>query len=491
MPEEELIKERIRKLEEIRKMGINPYAYRYDVKDYAEEIKQKFSKLEKEEKTKHKVSIAGRIIAVREMGKAAFANLQDSTGKIQFYLKKDDVGEKQYKLFRLLDIGDIIGIQGTVFKTKTGELSVYVEKLELLSKSLRPLPEKFHGLKDEEVRYRKRYLDLTANPEVKEVFMKRAKIYSAIREFLDKKGFVEVQTPILQTQYGGANARPFVTKINAWDMTMYLRIAYELHLKRLIVGGFSRIYDLSSCFRNEGVDRTHNPEFAMMEVQWAYADYNDTMELTEKLWEYVAKKVLGTTVIGYEGKKIDLKAPWKRLTIKQAIKKYADIDVDKLSDSQLKDLIRKHKIECRPARGFMISSLFEELCEKKIIEPTHITDHPKGSCPLAKPHRADPELIERVEPFINGWEVGNCYSELTDPLVQNQLLKEQAEKGRGGDEESHPMDEDYINALEQGLPPNAGIGVGIDRMVMLLTGSNSIRDVLLFPIMKPEEKVKK
>jgi len=487
--EEQLIQERKRKLEELKQLGINPYAYSFDQKDHANEIQDKYKKLKKEETTKEKVKVAGRIVLLRKMGKASFVHLQDGTGKIQLYLREDDVGKNEYKLLKKIDIGDFLGVEGTVFKTKTGETTVYVKKFEILCKSLKPLPEKFHGLKDDEIRYRQRYLDLIMNPEVKEVFLKRSKIYQAIREFLHNKGFIEVQIPILQTQYGGANARPFITKINAWNIPMYLRIAYELHLKRLIVGGFEKIYDLSSCFRNEGVDKTHNPEFAMMEIQWAYADYNDAMKLTEELWEYVAKKVLGKTTIEYNGKKIELKAPWKRLTVKQALKKFADIDADKLSDEQLFKLIEKNRIEYkgRLKRGEMISLLFEELCEDKIIQPTHIFDHPKESCPLAKPHRKDSELIERIEPFMNGWEVGNCYSELINPIIQRKLLEEQAKKGRGGDEESHPMDEDYINALEHGLPPNAGIGIGVDRMVMLLTGADSIRDVLLFPIMKPEE----
>ncbi|MBW2966067.1 lysine--tRNA ligase [Candidatus Woesearchaeota archaeon] len=489
MTEEQLIQERKRKLEELKQLGINPYPYSFDQRNHAAEINEKYKKLKKEEKTKDKAKVAGRIMQLRRMGRASFVHLQDASGKLQLYFREDDVGKKEYKLLKKIDIGDIIGVEGTVFKTKTGEVTVYVKRFEILTKSLKPLPEKFHGLRDEEIRYRQRYIDLIMNPEVKEVFLKRAKIYQAIREFLNEKGFVEVQTPILQTQYGGAAARPFLTKINAWDMKMYLRIAYELHLKRLIVGGFERIYDLSSCFRNEGVDRTHNPEFAMMEIQWAYADYNDAMKLTEELWEYVAKKVLGKTVIEYNGKKIDVKAPWKKLTVKQALKRFADIDADKLSDEQLFKLIEKNRIEHKgkPNRGEMIALLFEELCEAKIIQPIHIIDHPKETCPLAKPHRKDPELIERVEPFMNGWEVGNCYSELINPIVQRKLLEEQAKKGRGGDEESHPMDEDYINALEHGLPPNAGIGVGVDRMVMLLTGSSSIRDVLLFPIMKSEE----
>ena len=424
------------------------------------------------------------------MGKASFFQIQDQSGKLQIYLTQDDLGEKQYHLFaKKTDTGDIIGVKGTIFKTRMGEVTVKASAIQFLAKSLIIMPEKFHGLKDEELRYRQRYVDLIVNPEVKDVFIKKAKIYRAIREFLHHRGFIEVQTPILQTEYGGANARPFLTKINAWDMKMYLRIAYELHLKRLIVGGFEKIFDLSSCFRNEDADRTHNPEFAMMEIQWAYADYNNAMKLTEELWESVAKTVLGTTIIGYQGKKIDLKAPWKRLTMKDALKTLAKIDVDKLSTEELYNLIRNYNIEYEGdiIRGTMIFRLFEELCEDKLIQPTHIIDHPKESCPLAKPHRKNPELIERVEPFINGLEVGNCYSELTDPFLQRKLLEEQAARRRGGDQEAHPLDEDYLRALEFGLPPNTGIGIGVDRMVLLLTGQESIRDVILFPTMKPKD----
>lgn len=487
MGEAELIKDRERKLKEIRDFGSNPYAYNFDVKNSAKELHDKFSKLKKEEKTKTKVSIAGRVMALRDMGKAAFGNIQDQTGKIQFYIRKEDVKD-QYKIFKRLDLGDIIGIKGIIFKTKTGELSIWVHDFQLLTKSMRPLPEKFHGLKDTELRYRQRYVDLIVNPEVKEVFLKRAKIYQSIREFLDKKGFVEVQTPILQTQYGGGHAKPFVTSINAWNMPMYLRIAYELHLKRLLVGGLEKVYDLSSCFRNEGVDKTHNPEFAMMEIQMAYGDYNDAMKLTEELWEFVAKKANGSTKLDYQGTKIDLKSPWKRMTMVDALRKFAKIDVDKLDDEQLNDLVKQHKIDCERTRGHMILGLFEELVEDKLIQPIHITDHPAETSPLAKRHRKNPDFVERVEPFINGWEVGNCYSELLDPRLQKKLLEEQVEKGRGGDEEAHPMDEDYIKALEYGLPPNTGIGIGVDRMIMLLTNSESIRDVILFPIMKPEQE---
>ncbi|MBS3152825.1 lysine--tRNA ligase [Candidatus Woesearchaeota archaeon] len=489
--EEEIFNQRLKKIEEIKSLEINPYPYKFDQKNHSKEILEKYKNLDKEEKTKDNVSLAGRIMSLREMGKASFGHIQDVSGKIQFYIREDQVGEKIYTLFKKLDLGDIIGITGTVFRTKTGEISILIKELELLVKSLRPLPEKFHGLKDTEIRYRKRYVDLIVNPEVKETFVKRAKIYKAIREFLDQRGFIEVRTPILQTQYGGANARPFITKINAWNMKMYLRIAYELDLKRLIVGGFEKIYDLSSCFRNEDADRTHNPEFAMMEIQWAYADYHDAMKLTEELWEYTAKEILGTTIIEYGGNKINLKAPWKRLTVKDALKELTNVDVDKLKDLDLLKLIDQHKIEYenKPSRGEIIMLLFEKLCEHKLIQPTHIIDHPKESCPLARIHRKDQNLIERIEPFINGFEVGNCYTELNDPILQRKLLEEQAKKGRGGDEEAHPMDEDFVQSMEFGLPPNTGIGVGVDRMIMLLTGAESIRDVILFPTMKPENLV--
>jgi lysyl-tRNA synthetase class 2 len=479
---------RKQKLKELREKGINPYPYSFDQKHHAAEINSKYEKLKPEEQTKDKVSVAGRIMQLRSMGKIAFVHVQDQSGKVQLYFRENDLGKDKYKLLKKFDIGDIIGAKGKVFKTKKGEVTIYVDDFEMLTKSLLPLPEKWHGLKDDEIRYRQRELDLISNPKVKEDFMKRAEIYKAIREFMDKKGFMEVQTPILQTQYGGANARPFVTKVNAWDMKMYLRIAYEIHLKKLIVGGFEKIFSIGSCFRNEGVDKTHNPEFAMMEIQWAYKDYEDTMKITEELWEYVAKKVNGTTKVEYGGKKIDLKAPWKRIRMVDAIKKYAEIDIEKMSDDEIADFAAKHNIECKPfSRGEAIAGIFEAFVEEKLVQPTHIYDHPRETSPLAKPHRKDPRFVERVEAFINGWEVGNNYSELTDPIVQREQLDEQAKKGRAGDEEAHPLDESYITALKYGLPPNAGTGIGIDRMVMLLTGAESIRDVIIFPIMKPEE----
>ncbi|MBW2967346.1 lysine--tRNA ligase [Candidatus Woesearchaeota archaeon] len=484
--ENRLIKERIDKLKALREAGIDPYPYSFDKTHHAKEITERYSDLKPEDKTNDKVAVAGRIMQLRRMGKATFMHIQDETGRLQLYLRADDVGKDEYNLLKKYDLGDFIGAKGYIFATKTGEVSVYTEKFELLSKSIRPMPEKFHGLKDKEVRYRKRYLDLMVNPEVKETFLKRAKILKAIREFLDERGFVEVQTPILQPIYGGGNARPFETSINAWDMKMYLRIAYELHLKRLIVGGFEKIYDLGYCFRNEGSDKTHNPEFSMMEIQWAYADYNDAMKLTEELWAHVAKEVTGGTKVNYQGTEIDLKTPWRKMSMTDALKEFADIDVGPLSVDQLKDLLNGYNIdyEGELTKGLAILLLFEELVEDKLIQPIHIIDHPKEACPLAKIHRENPELIERSEPYINGWEIGNLYSELIDPMLQRQLLEEQAKMLRGGAEEAHPMDEDYIQALEHGLPPNAGIGVGVDRMMMLLTDSESIRDVILFPTMR-------
>jgi len=484
--ENKLISERKRKLGDIKNLGIDPYPYRYQVDSNALKVAQEFQGLSDGDKSDQERSLAGRIMSWRAMGKAIFCHIQDQSGQIQVYLRQDTIGDELFNLTKLLDIGDFIGVKGKVFKTKKGEVSIFADAFELLSKSVRPLPEKFHGLKDPEIRYRKRYLDLIMNPDVKEIFIKRAKIYKAIRQFLDERDYIEVQTPILQTQYGGANARPFVTNINAWNMPMYLRIAYELHLKRLTVGGLERVYDLSSCFRNEGVDKTHNPEFAMMEIQTAWEDYNYTMELVEQLWEAVAIQVNGSTVIDYNGTKIDFKAPWKRQTMKDALKEHAGIEVDGMSDEDMQKKLSDLKVECPDKRGLMIAALFEELVEDKLIQPVHITDHPVETCPLAKLHRDDKALIERVESFANGWELGNYYSELVDPEIQKEHFKEQVERGRGGDDEAHPMDEDYIKALEYGLPPNAGIGIGIERMVMLMTGSDSIRKAILFPTMKPK-----
>lgn len=489
-PEHHLIQERIRKLNELKELGVEPYPYSYEVTHKASDIREKYDKLKEEEKTKDKVKVAGRIMQLRKMGKASFAHLQDSSGKIQFYIRQDDVGEDQYKVLKKCDIGDIVGVEGVIFKTKTGEVSIYVEKFDMLCKTLRPLPEKFHGLQDTEIRYRQRYLDLIMNSDVKDVFIKRTRIIKAVKEFMDSKGFLEVETPVLQTVYGGAEARPFVTHINAWNMSMYLGVSPELFLKRLIVGGYDKVYTVCKNFRNEGVDKTHNPEFTMLEFYQAYVDYTEVMKLTEEMFDFVAKKVNGTTKIKVDGVELDLKAPWPRLSVKEALKKYADIDVDKLDDAELKAKLLGYNVEYEGdfTRGLAITLLFEELVEDKLTQPVFIIDFPKEASPLCKKKRGDDELIEKVEPYINGWELGNGYSELNDPILQKELLSAQAEELRAGFEEKHPMDEDFINSIEVGLPPTGGMGIGIDRMIILLTEQSSLRDVLLFPTMKPEVK---
>ncbi len=489
--ENRLVQEKIRKLNELKELDVNPYPYSYDKTHNSAEIKQKHDGLAAEEKTEDKVKVAGRIMQMRNMGKAAFVHIQDETGKIQLYFRKDDIGEK-YKLLKKVDIGDIVGVEGTVFKTKTGEVSVYVSDYDILCKSIQTLPEKFHGLKDDELRYRKRELDLIMNPEVKEIFVKRAKILKYIREFLDEKGFIEMTTPILQTQYGGANARPFETKINAWNMPMYLKISPELFLKRLMVGGFEKIYDMNYNFRNEGVDKTHNPEFYMIEYYWAYADREKIMELTEELWEYVALKVNGVTHVEREGVKIDFKRPWNQIKMADAIKEHINADLSNMTDEEIQDIMRGYNVEYEGDfnRGTAMALLFEELCEDKLIQPTHVLDHPIESTPLCKPTKYDPKLVERTEFYVNGWECGNGYSELNDPILQRQLLEQQAEQLRAGAEEAHPMDEAFVNAIETGMPPAGGLGFGVDRMVILLTGADSIRDVIPFPTMKPEQQNK-
>ncbi|MBI5871942.1 lysine--tRNA ligase [archaeon] len=484
-----LVKERVKKLEQIRKLGINPYPYSFEKTESSLRIIEKYGKLKAGEHARKKISIAGRIISLRGMGKAGFGHIQDNEGKIQFYVKEDILKEK-YKVFNLLDIGDFIGIKGKVFRTQKGEITVLAEGIEVLCKGLRPLPEKFHGIKDMEIRYRQRYVDLIANPEVKQIFIKRAKIINLVREFLLGKGFVEVDIPLLQPIYGGANAKPFKTHINAWDMDMYLSISPELYLKRLIVGGFEKVFTITKCFRNEGVDKTHNPEFTMMECYSAYEDYNDMMGLVEDICIYVAKKMIGGTRIEYQGRNIELKKPWRRISMKDALKEYADIDVDALDDEKIKGLLEKNNIVLAGeyVRGIAIDALFKELVEAKLIQPVFIMDHPKETTPLCKEHRKDINLIERFEPFINGWEIGNAYSELNEPILQKELLKEQEEAGRAGNEEAHPYDEDFLRALEYGMPPTGGLGLGIDRIVMLFTNATSLREVILFPTMRKEEK---
>ncbi len=482
----QLMKVRREKLEELEKNGQNPFNItKFNVTNTSGEIKEKYEEFEQKD-----VTIAGRMIAKRIMGKASFCTIQDSTGKIQSYVSTNDLGEESYKAFKKFDIGDIIGITGFVFKTRTEEISVHAKEVTLLSKSLRPLPEKFHGLKDPDLRYRQRYTDLIVNPEVKETFIIRSKIISNIRKILEEKGYLEVETPILNTISGGATARPFITHHNALNIDMYLRIALELNLKRLIVGGFDKVFELGRSFRNEGMDIRHNPEFTMLELYAAYEDYNDMMNLTEELFSRTAKDVLGTTTITYQGQEINLAPGWKRITMIDAIKEVTNIDFNEInSDEEAVKLAKEHNIEIpdkiKETRGDIISLFFDEYVEKTLIQPTFIYDYPVEISPLAKKKKEDTRLTERFEVFIGGREYGNAFSELNDPIDQYERFKKQVEARNAGDEEAGMMDEDYIQALEIGLPPTGGLGIGIDRLVMLLTDSASIRDVLLFPTMKP------
>lgn len=481
-----LMKIRREKLEELQSAGKDPFEItKYNRVETAGEIKSNYEKYEEKD-----VSIAGRIIAKRIMGKASFCTIQDSDEKIQSYVSINDLGEESYKAFKTFDIGDIIGIKGFVFKTRTEEISVHAKEVVLLSKSLRPLPEKFHGLKDTDLRYRQRYVDLIMNPEVKKTFETRSKIISQIRSILDEKGFLEVETPILNTISGGATAKPFITHHNALDLPMYLRIATELNLKRLIVGGYDKVYEMGRIFRNEGMDIRHNPEFTTIELYAAYQDYNDMMDITEELFTKCAMKVLGTTKIVYQEQNIDLTPGWKRITMIDSIKEACGIDFNEIdTDEEAVALAKEKKIaipdKTKETRGDVISLFFDEYVEKTLIQPTFIYDYPVEISPLAKRKPSDQRLTERFEIFIGGREYGNAFSELNDPIDQCERFKKQVEARKAGDEEAGMMDEDYINALEYGMPPTGGIGIGIDRMVMLLTDSASIRDVLLFPTMKP------
>lgn len=484
--ENKLVKERINKLNEIRSWGINPYPYTFDKKHSTVDLISKYSDLEAEEKRDVKVSIAGRIMFLRNMGKAAFFNIQDQDGKIQCYIRKDDVND-QYKVFKKCDVGDIVGIKGTIFKTKKGELTVHVKEFELLCKSIQPLPEKYHGLKDVELRYRQRYVDLIMNPEVRDVFRKRTVIHHTIKRILDSEGFLEVATPVLQEIYGGASAKPFVTHHNTLKCDLYLRISNELYLKRLLVGGFEKVYEFVKDFRNEGVDTTHNPEFTQVEWYEAYTDYHRSMELFEKVYSECCKAVNGSTKVTYQGEEIDFKVPWRRATMAELIKEYTKLDILKKSREDLADYCAKENIESKGSSwGAFVEAIFEDKCEKYLIQPIFVMNHPIESTPLCKPLRGDERFVERFEPYCNGWELGNSYSELNDPILQKKLLKDQVKRGRGGEEETHPMDEDFINAMEIGMPPASGVGIGVDRMVMLLTDSASIRDVIFFPTMKPK-----
>jgi lysyl-tRNA synthetase class 2 len=482
-----LIEDRLKKLDELRAEGVNPYPYKYDVTSNSEKIKCEYVHLSPEEHAGEVVRVAGRIVLFRRMGKVAFLTLYDGEGKIQLYLRADDIGPK-YELLKKFDLGDFIGAEGEIFRTKMGEISVYVKDFEMLSKTMRPLPDKFHGVHDQEIKYRKRYLDLIMNPSSKEVLHKRMLMTRYAREFMDLREFVEVETPILHPIYGGAAAKPFKTFHNELKMELFLRISPELYLKRLIVGGFSRVYDINKNFRNEGIDTTHNPEFTMLEAYQAYADYTDMMKLVEEMYEFASLKLNGTTKSTFKGQEIDFKVPWKRITMLEAIEEYAGIDASNMSKDELEDFVHKNRIEFNKDEtwGNYVLAIFEHFCEDKFIQPTIVYDHPEESTPLCKRHKTDSRLIERFEPFCCGMELCNAYSELNDPIHQRKLLEDQARQLREGNEEANPVDEDFIEAIEHGMPPTGGIGIGLDRMAMLILGQESIRDVILFPTMKPE-----
>ena len=473
------------KLADLQAAGNDPFLItKYNVTHHSMEIKNNFDELEGQE-----VTVAGRMMQKRVMGKASFCNVRDLQGDIQSYVARDELGAEAYQAFKKFDIGDIIGIKGKVFKTKTGEISIHATEITLLSKSLHTLPEKFHGLTNTDIRYRQRYVDLIMNPEVRDTFIKRSQILKEIRNFLDGRGFMEVETPMLVSNAGGAAARPFETHYNALDEDVKLRISLELYLKRLIVGGLERVYEIGRVFRNEGVDTRHNPEFTLMELYQAYTDYEGMMELTESMFRYLAEKVCGSTKISYNGIEIDLGKPFERLTMNDAIKKYAGIDFDQVADDEAaKKLAAEHHIEYeeRHKKGDIINLFFEEYCEKELIQPTFIMDHPIEISPLTKKKPSDPNKVERFELFINTWEMCNAYSELNDPIDQRERFKAQDALADAGDEEANHTDEDFLNALEIGMPPTGGIGYGIDRLVMLLTDSQAIRDVLLFPTMKSQ-----
>ena len=492
----ELTKRRLEELEELKKLGVVPYTYSFDVTAYSSEILESFS----DDAPEREVSVAGRIISLRRMGKASFCHIRDSKGKIQIYLKRDEIGSA-YDHFKLMDIGDIVGVRGIVFRTKTGEVSVHAKALELLSKSVRPLPvvkEKVdeHGNKtvydpfsDKELRYRQRYVDLVVNPDVRATFVKRAKIVSSIRKFLDEKGYLEVETPVLQPIYGGAAARPFTTHHNALDFDFYLRISDELYLKRLIVGGFEGVYEIGKDFRNEGMDKAHNPEFSMLELYVSYKDYNWMMELVEDLVHSVALSVTGGAKVKVGKNEIDFAPPWKRITMLDSIREATGEDLAGKPESELASIAKKHHVEVEPSMGTgkIIDAIFSELVEPTLIQPTFITDYPVEMSPLAKRHRSKPGLVERFELICNGHELANAFSELNDPLDQRSRFEDQARLKARGDEEAMVVDEDFLRALEYGMPPTAGLGIGIDRLTMVLTDRDSIRDVIFFPQMKPEK----
>ncbi|MDQ0508741.1 Lysine--tRNA ligase [Aedoeadaptatus ivorii] len=479
---------RDRKLEKVQNLideGNSPYlAEKYDVDTYTNAIVDNFDEMEG--KT---VSVAGRVISKRRHGKIAFLDILDTYGQVQIFAKKNNL-EEEYEVIKGVDVGDFLGVKGEVIRTQAGAISVEAKAVQLLSKSIQVLPEKFHGLKDMDLRYRQRYVDLIVNPEVKEVFFKRSAIIKAVRKFLDARGFLEVETPILGNVAGGANARPFLTHHNALDIDLQMRIANELFLKRLIVGGFDKVYEMGKMFRNEGMDARHNPEFTNMELYQAYVDMDEMMRITEELVAFCAEEVLGSAVIEYQGKTLDLTPPWKRIRMQDAVKEYSGVDFDAIETDEEALAVAKEKgLEVQPfwTRGHVISEMFEEYCEEHMVQPTFITGHPVEVSPLAKRDPEDPRITRRFEAFINTWEIANAFSELNDPIDQRERFEEQVKDQEKGDDEAHPMDYDFINAIEVGMPPTGGLGVGIDRVIMLLTDQTSIRDILFFPTMKPLE----
>ncbi|MGF1675390.1 MAG: lysine--tRNA ligase [Rivularia sp. (in: cyanobacteria)] len=500
MSEEDIRATRLEKVEQLRQQGMNPYAYNWELTHHAAELQEKFADLANgEEVADIEVAIAGRIMARRVMGKLAFFTLQDETGTIQLYLEKKRISESMadidaaafQNLKQLTDIGDILGAKGTIKRTEKGELSVYVRQYTVLTKSLLPLPDKWHGLTDITKRYRQRYVDLIVNPEVRQTFRRRALITAGIRRYLDERGFIEIETPVMQSEAGGADARPFITYHNTLEMQLYLRIATELHLKRLIVGGFEKVFELGRIFRNEGISTRHNPEFTSIELYQAYADYNDMMDLTEGIITTVSEEVIGTLKINYQGTEVDLTPPWKRATMHDLVKEYSGVDFNSFqSFEQAKAACKNAGIEgiddC-PSIGKLLNAAFEQKVEENLIQPIFVTDFPVEISPLAKPHRSKPGLVERFELYMVGRETANSFSELTDPIDQRQRLEAQAAKKAAGDLEAQGVDEDFLTALEYGMPPTGGLGIGIDRLVMLLTDSASIRDVIAFPLLKPEK----
>jgi len=485
----ELLRIRRGKLDELREIGVDPFGVKFDRTHHAGELLAQYSDLSHEELDEKavEVNVAGRIMTKRSMGKAAFAHIQDLSGKIQIYVRQDSVPEQSYKAFDILDIGDLIGVKGVVFKTKTGETSIKVSDVVVLTKSLLPLPDKFHGLKDVETRYRQRYVDLIVNPDVQKTFIARSRIIQSMRRYLDDRGYLEVETPTLHAIAGGAAARPFITHHNALDMQLYMRIAIELHLKRLIVGGMEKVYEIGRVYRNEGISTRHNPEFTMIELYEAYADYEDIMRLTEGLIAHIAQEVLGTTKIAYQGQEVDLTPAWRRVSMTDLIRETVGVDFTvQMTDEEAHALAKEHKVpvEKHMSFGHIVNAFFETFCEHTLIQPTFVTGHPVAISPLAKKNEKDPRFTDRFELFIVAREHANAFTELNDPIDQRQRFEAQLEEKEAGNDEAHEMDDDFIRALEYGMPPTGGLGIGVDRLVMLLTDSPSIRDVLLFPHMR-------